>query len=155
MALGKIVKSLREARGWTLKDLSKRSGVPVGTIGALEVRDSVRSEYAAKLAIGFGIPLEELLPATATATPFAPSPILTATGSALNQPLGLIQQAHAAINVESLPVELQVICNAFSKLPDDSRTKVLADILQIITQAQGPPSNQGLPAYSHAATRAA
>jgi len=92
---------------------------------------------------------------TATAAMAAPSPALTAACSSSNKPLALIQQAHTAINVESLPVELQVICNAFSKLPDDNRTKVLADILQIITQAQGPPSNHGLPAYSHAATRAA
>lgn len=63
MALGKNVKALRDARGWKLRDLSKRSGVPVGTIGALEVRDSVRSEYAAQLAKAFEIPLEELLAA--------------------------------------------------------------------------------------------
>jgi len=97
----------------------------------------------------------EMLPATATVNLTAPSPTLVATGSASNQAVALIQQAQTAINVEYLPVELQVICNAFSKLPDDNRTKALADILQIITQAQGPPSNQGLPAYSHAATRAA
>jgi len=82
---------------------------------------------------------------------------ITATGTLTddsNRAVALTKQAQTAINVESLPVELQVICNAFIKQPDDSRTKVLADILQIITQAHGPPSNQGLPAYSHAATRA-
>ena len=61
MALGKTVKALREQRGWKLRDLSLRSGVPVGTIGALEVRDSVRSEYAASLARAFGVPLDWLL----------------------------------------------------------------------------------------------
>lgn len=64
MALGKTVRTMRLARKWTLKELSKRSGVPVGTIGALEMRDSVRSEYAAQLAHGFGVSLETLLPAT-------------------------------------------------------------------------------------------
>ena len=60
MALGKTVKTMRKARGWTPQELSNRSGVPVGTIGALEVRNSVRSEYSAQLAKGFGVSLEEL-----------------------------------------------------------------------------------------------
>ena len=117
----------------------------------------VGKEAAKKIARAFadGRPEGWFDAATATANLSAPSGFLTSTGSASNKPTALMQQAHTAINVESLPVELQVICNAFSKLPDDNRTKVLADILQIITQAQGPPSNQGLPAYSHAATRAA
>jgi len=96
MALGKTVKALREARGWTLKDLSKRSGVPIGTIGALEVRDSVRSEYAPKLAIGFGILLEELLPATATATLTAPTGTLSAAGSASKQWPATVNTAQCA-----------------------------------------------------------
>jgi len=157
MALGKTVKSLREALGWTLKDLSKRSGVPVGTIGALEVRDSVRSEYAAKLAKGLGVPVEDLLSATATVNIAAPSPTLVATGSASNQAVAPVVPAQAATNSVALSVECQVLCNAMAGLPDDHalRTRVLSDILSIIAKAHDPPSHQDAPAYSHAATRAA
>ena len=58
MALGNNVKHLRVLRGWDQNELFKASGVPVGTISAMEVRNSKRSEYAAKLAAAFGIPLE-------------------------------------------------------------------------------------------------
>lgn len=55
MALGKNVRTLRDKLKWTLEELSKASGVPVGTISAIETRDSVRSKYAGKLATGFGV----------------------------------------------------------------------------------------------------
>ena len=61
MALGKRVRALREQRGWTLEYLEEVSGVPVGTISALEVRNSKRSVYASALAKAFGVTLEELL----------------------------------------------------------------------------------------------
>ena len=61
MGIGKIVRQLRKERGWKLEELSRRSGVAVGTISAIEVRDSVRSEYASQLAYGLGVPVETLL----------------------------------------------------------------------------------------------
>lgn len=60
MALGKNVRAAREARGWTLAELSERSGVDVGTISALENRDSKRSQFAAPLAHALGVSVEEL-----------------------------------------------------------------------------------------------
>ena len=51
----------RLALGWTLEQLSERSGVDVGTISALEVRDSKRSIKAPALAKALGISLEDLL----------------------------------------------------------------------------------------------
>jgi len=61
MPLGKRVKALRESLGMTLEQLAVRSGVDLGTIGALEVRDSSRSKYAAELAAGLGVSLDDLL----------------------------------------------------------------------------------------------
>lgn len=61
MALGKNVKTNREARGWDQKTLSRLSGVDVGTISAMEVRNSKRSDKAADLARAFGMTLEQLL----------------------------------------------------------------------------------------------
>lgn len=78
MALGKQIKRYRERAGWTLQYLSELSGVDVGTIGALEVRDSSMSKYSAPLAKSFGLTVEQLLDEStehpiATRTPdFAP-----------------------------------------------------------------------------------
>lgn len=60
MALGKNIKRERELKGWTLEELSDRSGVAVGTIGALEVRDSKRSQYAAQICKALGFTVEQL-----------------------------------------------------------------------------------------------
>lgn len=46
--------------GWTLEQLSERSGVEVGTINALENRDSKRSQFASALAKAYGITTEAL-----------------------------------------------------------------------------------------------
>lgn len=61
MALGRNIRALRLDRGWTLEDLERRSGVKGGTIGAMEMRDSKRSENAVQLAQAFGIDVEDLL----------------------------------------------------------------------------------------------
>ena len=61
MSLGKQIKKYRQAHGWTLEELSDRCDVEVGTISALEVRDSKRSEKAPASAKALGLSLEQLL----------------------------------------------------------------------------------------------
>lgn len=61
MALGKQIKKYRELHGWTLEQLSIRSLVDLGTIGALEKRDSKRSEKAPAIAKALGLTIEQLL----------------------------------------------------------------------------------------------
>lgn len=61
MALGKQIKFYREKLNLTLEQLEERSGVGVGTISALEVRDSVRSKYAPTIAAAMGLTVEQLL----------------------------------------------------------------------------------------------
>ncbi len=56
-------------RGWTLEELSDASGVDVGTIGALEVRDSKRSEKFPAIAKALGLTLEQLADETYTPPP--------------------------------------------------------------------------------------
>lgn len=60
MALGKQIKNHRNARKLTLDQLSEMSGVDIGTISALENRDSVRSKYAIALAAAMGMTVEQL-----------------------------------------------------------------------------------------------
>lgn len=60
MATGKQIEKHRKFRGWTFEDLSDRSGVDVGTINALEKRDSSRSKYFGPIAKAFGLTVEGL-----------------------------------------------------------------------------------------------
>lgn len=60
MAIGKQIKHYREKAGWKLKELSALCDVDVGTISALEIRDSSRSEFFQGIAKAFGLTLEQL-----------------------------------------------------------------------------------------------
>lgn len=77
MALGSRIRHYREKQKLTLEQLSERSGVDIGTISALENRDSSRSKYATALAQGLGMTVEMLEAADEDYTPasnFAPPP---------------------------------------------------------------------------------
>lgn len=60
MSMGKNVRAYRATLKWTLEQLAEASGVDIGTISALENRDSKRSMYATELATGLGLPIEAL-----------------------------------------------------------------------------------------------
>jgi len=61
MSLGSQVRKYRKLKGWTLDDLAERAGVGRGTIGALENRDSNRSDFTSQLASAFGLSVEQLV----------------------------------------------------------------------------------------------
>ena len=61
MATGSNIRTLRNLAGLTLEQLSELSGVEVGTISALENRDSSRSKYFPAIAQAFGITTDDLL----------------------------------------------------------------------------------------------
>jgi phage repressor protein C with HTH and peptisase S24 domain/DNA-binding XRE family transcriptional regulator len=60
MGLGKQIKHYRTKAGLTLAQLAELSDVDTGTIGALEVRDSSRSQFFPSLAKAFGLTVEQL-----------------------------------------------------------------------------------------------
>lgn len=60
MALGKQIRHYRNKAEWKLKKLSEASDVDVGTISALEIRDSARSEFFAPIAKAFGLTVEQM-----------------------------------------------------------------------------------------------
>lgn len=60
MPLGANVRKFRENRKWNQATLAAKAEVDIGTISALEVRDSAMSKYASALAAGFGVTLEQL-----------------------------------------------------------------------------------------------
>lgn len=100
MALGARIRYYREKAGLTLDQLSERSGVDVGTISALENRDSSRSKYATALAQGLGMSLEMLEMESADhdvaalisgAIPQPPTPVGVPTSSRENPPEGYVR----------------------------------------------------------------
>lgn len=60
MNTGSRIRHYRLKLGWTLEDLETLSGVPVGSISALELRDSKKSQFFPALAKAFGLTLEQL-----------------------------------------------------------------------------------------------
>ncbi|MCL2656847.1 MAG: XRE family transcriptional regulator [Betaproteobacteria bacterium] len=60
MATGNQIRHYREKLKLTLEELSAISGVEIGTISALENRDSERSKYFDAIAKAFGLTIEQL-----------------------------------------------------------------------------------------------
>jgi phage repressor protein C with HTH and peptisase S24 domain len=60
MGIGQNIRFHRERLELTLEQLSALSGVDVGTISALELRDSSRSKYFFDIARGLGLTIEQL-----------------------------------------------------------------------------------------------
>lgn len=63
-SLGSQIRRYRTSLGWTLEHLSELSDVDVGTISALEKRNSIRSQFGPAIARAFGLTLEQLLDST-------------------------------------------------------------------------------------------
>ena len=61
MTLGTQLKHYRVGLGWSLEQLSQRSGVDIGTISALETRKSSRSKFAPDLARALRLSLDQFL----------------------------------------------------------------------------------------------
>lgn len=60
MTVGHQIRKYRQKLEWKLEKLSIESGVEVGTISALEMRNSERSKFFPQIAKAFGLTLEEL-----------------------------------------------------------------------------------------------
>ncbi len=99
MALGSQIRHYREKAKLTLEQLSERSGVDVGTISALENRDSSRTKYASAIAHGLGMTVEMLeaenqdYEPKLTAAP-APSPVGVPVSDYDDLPSGYVRLQH-------------------------------------------------------------
>ena len=60
MSIGKQIKHYRTKLNWKQDTLADLSGVASGTISALEIRDSARSEFFPAIARAFGLTVEQL-----------------------------------------------------------------------------------------------
>lgn len=134
MALGKNVEALRRRNGWTMEDLSVRSGVEVGTINALEKRDSKRSQYATALARAFGLSVEELESGAAASPSALPEP---SNVSAAPEPTvaDLLERLRAEIATQPEAVKRAIaeLMGEYVTTPDESTGRAVADaILRIL-----------------------
>lgn len=129
MSLGKNIKALRTAKGWDQKTLSQKSGVSIGTISAIEVRNSVRSQFAPALASAFGVSVEQLLSDN-------PEWLTTGKGEMLQRttPDQAVAVAPSASGAITLAQALEVVAASLNELPD-ARRELAAQHLQTLARA--------------------
>lgn len=103
MALGNRIRYYREKAGLTLEQLSERSGVDVGTISALENRDSSRSKFASPIARGLGMTVEmledeaqdlDVVSLLSTPTPYGMPPVGAPIAPKEQPPAGYVRLQH-------------------------------------------------------------
>ncbi|TSE32080.1 helix-turn-helix domain-containing protein [Tepidimonas charontis] len=103
MALGRNIRLLREARGLSQVDLAKKAGIgDHRAISALEVRDSVRSQFTLQIAKALEVPPEllqdtedEVLAWIAADRKIATSPVNQALSAAIHAALPVVLDAIA------------------------------------------------------------
>jgi transcriptional regulator with XRE-family HTH domain len=92
MAFGKNMDRIARAKGLSLADLARATGIGIGTLAAMRARDSESSKFAPRIAKALGVDVSELLappaagytPGTAApAAPIAAEPAPTAYHHAL------------------------------------------------------------------------
>ena len=136
MAIGTQIRHYRLKAGWLLKELSARSGVEIGTLSALENRNSSKSDFFQPIAAAFGLTVEQLADET---TDHALVPLLNAPRA----PLQLVPRSAPCSEFA------RVLADAFDSLPDDLalRAETFTALLKLLTEAKA-----GQPGGSPAAT---
>lgn len=129
MALGNQIRHYRTSLRLTLEELADKSGVEVGTISALENRDSQRSAFTADIARALGLTIEQLLdesrdwiknPGTYSPAPVAPAPVAQ---QYIHPQLGTIATR-----------EVEVII-ALRDIPQKVRDRFIAQLMQAYEEA--------------------
>lgn len=123
MSLGSQIRRYRKKAKWTLEKLSEECGVDVGTISAIENRESQRSKYAVEIAAGFGLTLNQLQDESADYD--VPAKLLA-------EPLAVKQPA--AQYTPKISDDEAMLLQAFRNASEETRAAMLAiakSVLQI------------------------
>ena len=123
MATGKQIKHYRIKLGWKLKHLSLASDVDIGTISALETRDSIRSEFFSPIAKAFGLTLEQLQDSS---NDYQLNPPVNPLTDPVNEPL--------VYSTHSIPIVLQAHNITALPSPAPKPDKWIARAVDILTQ---------------------
>jgi transcriptional regulator with XRE-family HTH domain len=129
MALGAKFRKLRLDNEWTLEMVSERCGVDVGTISAIEKRDSSRSKYATKIAKAFGLTVEQIeddnyIDSTATRIQDAAEAIQHAEPEL---PL-LLSSSEPPLQPQTLDEKIAEVAAMIAALPDHASKRKLAEM---------------------------
>lgn len=134
MATGKRIRTYRQRLGWTLEELEEVSEVPSGTISALELRDSKKSQFFPALARAFGLTLEQLYDESRE-WPLIPPVMPSAYAAAPIVPLAAKEKSGPTRDYYT-----KEAMDILAKMPDsDLRGAVAA--LKTHVQNMGPPRN--------------
>lgn len=107
MPIGAQIRRYRKVLNWKLAQLSEASGVDVGTLSALELRDSVRSAAFLPISQALGLTLEQLADESQLYEPKppslqAPTAAVNAEDAARRERLDLATSLTAQLNNEKL-----------------------------------------------------
>jgi transcriptional regulator with XRE-family HTH domain len=128
MATGNQIRKYRNKLGWTLEYLSEKSGVDVGSISALEIRDSQKSKFFSKIAKAFGITSDQLENVStdwlSTSNAAPPAQSFSPKTSPTNQPVAPDSTAKRAINSDELLNAIQLLDDALHDADPQNRSMV-------------------------------
>lgn len=113
MAIGKRIKYYREKLGWTLEEMSSKCGVEIGTISAIENRDSDRSKYFGAIAKAFGLTIEQL---SDIETDWLSTPSDSDSGESINQ------------QPDALTPRQQALLGLFEGLTDSQKDALIREL---------------------------
>lgn len=117
MRLGAKLRDRRLALGWTQEALSEASGVDIGTISAIETRDSERSKYFPALSAALGVTVEELMGGRAV------DPVPPKERQPQAAPLDRVSLAPPSVTLD-LPAECLVVWSQLEKINPERRRRL-------------------------------
>lgn len=153
MALGKQIRKYRKLFGLTLDAVAIESGVDIGTISALEQRDSSKSNFFLPIAKALGLTLEQLADESQVHTSTTKKPV---TKQVMAAPVGNVTDINHSVR-EDVPAWgtakwpfVNVQPHQFELLSYEERMHVESGILLRI-KGREPPAKKPKPAPSAAA----
>lgn len=148
---GAVLKALRKQRGWTLADVSERTGLPIATLSRVENdRISLTFEKLVRLSDGLQVDFAELMSSTAKAGPVGDGGtrraiVRAGEGKAVEIPQGnYLYVASELLNKRIIPIVAEVRAkdvseyDEFMRHPGEEYVYVLEGTLEIHTEIYAP-----------------
>jgi transcriptional regulator with XRE-family HTH domain len=148
---GAVLKALRKQRGWTLADVSERTGLPIATLSRVENdRMSLTFEKLVRLSDGLQVDFAELMNSTAKAGPVGDGGtrraiVRAGEGKEVDIPQGnYLYVASELLNKRIIPIVAEVRAkdvseyDEFMRHPGEEYVYVLEGTLEIHTEVYTP-----------------
>lgn len=148
---GAVLKALRKQKGWTLADVSERTGLPIATLSRVENdRISLTFEKLVRLSDGLQVDFAELMSSTAKAGSVGDSGtrraiVRAGEGKAVDIPQGnYLYVASELLNKRIIPIIAEVRArdvseyDEFMRHPGEEYVYVMEGTLEIHTEIYAP-----------------